>query len=242
MSKIKNWLRAEFVNGVTAADRNFMIIGLALQAIAVVVGFLTGTPDNLLSIVSAFTGVVSVVLCAQKKISFYAFGYIQLLTYVFGVAIPNHLYGEIYENIFYFVTMIWGTVIWARRYKIGTNGAAEVKAKCLTKKQSVWVYASTAIGTLILWRVLARTDDPVPFTDAITTIPAFVAQVLMMFGYRDQWSLWLVEDLTSVIMFAIVGNWVMLAQYVFWSINCIYGWNKWSEPSVKYIEANAERA
>ena len=42
-------------------------------------------------------------------------------------------------------------------------------------------------------------------------------------------------DVTSVVMFIILGNWVMVAQYIFWTINCIYGWVKWSKSS-KAIE------
>ena len=62
-----------------------------------------------------------------------------------------------------------------------------------------------------------------------------MAQILLTFGYREQWVGWLIEDVTSVVMFIILGNWVMVAQYIFWTINCIYGWVKWSKSS-KAIE------
>ena len=55
------------------------------------------------------------------------------------------------------------------------------------------------------------------------------SMILMMLGYRDQWIGWAIEDITSLVMFIILGNWVMVAQYVFWTINCIYGWYKWSK-------------
>lgn len=231
MTNVKKWLKAEFVNGQKPFDWIFMAFGLLLQAFAIWYGYATGTPDNIPSIISAITGIVSVVLCAQGKISFYVFGFIQLFTYVFGVAIPNHLYGEIWENVFYFITMIIGIVIWFKNYKKPetTNDKAEVKAKKLDFKGNVITYTIMAIGTIIVWFVLKRTDDPVPFFDAITTVPAFIAQIFLMLGYRDQWVGWIIEDITSIIMFAIIGNWVMLAQYIFWTINCVYGWIKWTK-------------
>ena len=86
MNKVNNFLKSEFINGRKPFDWVYLGIGLALQIIAIIYGFCTGTPDNTLSIISGITGVVSVILCAQGKISFYVFGYIQLFTYVFGVA------------------------------------------------------------------------------------------------------------------------------------------------------------
>ena len=78
--KINQFLKSEFMNGQTAFDWMFMASGIALQVFAVVYGLVSGTPDNMASIVSALTGVVSVVLCAQGKISFYVFAFVQLFT------------------------------------------------------------------------------------------------------------------------------------------------------------------
>lgn len=91
MTKIKEYLHSELLSGKKPFDWLFLCVGLAMQFLAIWYGFVTGTPDNLLSIISGLSGVVSVVLCAQGKISFYLFGYIQLFTYVFGAALPNHL-------------------------------------------------------------------------------------------------------------------------------------------------------
>lgn len=226
--KIKNALRAEFLEGKTLFSWLFLAFGILLQVFAIVYGYVTGTPDNVASIISGLTGIVSVVLCAEGKISFYAFGYVQLLTYVFGVAVPNHLYGEIWENVFYFITMIYGTYVWAKNYHKKENGSAEIISKRLNKTWGAVVYAVMVIGIGVLTAVLKNTNDPVPFFDAITTVPAMGAQILMMLGYRDQWVGWIIEDIASLIMFIILGNWVMVAQYTFWTINCIYGWIKWS--------------
>lgn len=229
MKKVRNILRSEFINGQTKFDWLFMFFGIALQVFAIVYGYMTGTPDNAASIISAITGVVSVVLCAQGKISFYVFGYIQLFTYVFGVAIPNHLYGEIYENIFYLVTMVYGTFVWAKNYRVKQNGSSEIKAKRMSKTGFVAAHTLMTILTVVLAVILKCTDDPVPVFDAITTVPAFTAQIFLMLGYREQWFGWVIEDISSVIMFILIGNWVMVAQYVFWTVNCVYGWYKWSK-------------
>ena len=71
MNKIKKILEQEFVNGYTWFDKLFMISMLALQIIVFVI-----VPDTLLSIVCGISGVISTVLCAKGKISFYFIGFI----------------------------------------------------------------------------------------------------------------------------------------------------------------------
>ena len=228
-----NKMKAEFINGRTLFDWLFLALGLFLQALAIAYGYMTGTPDNLVSIISSITGVISVVLCAQGKISFYLFAYIQMFTYTFGVAIPNHLWGEAWENLFYFITQTYGIYAWYKIYRIKEdNNSAEVKAKKLNTLGWILTTGVLIIGVTILTVVLHQTNDPQPFLDAISTIPAFIAQILMVLGYREQWLHWLIIDIASVIMFIMVGNWVMVAMFVFWTINCIYGWYKWTKSAI----------
>jgi nicotinamide mononucleotide transporter len=238
MTKIKNALKAEFITGRTTFDWIFLLCGICLQTFAIVYGFMSGNPESWVSIVSGLTGIVAVVLCAQGKISFYVFGYIQLLTYVFGIAIPFALWGEVIENIFYFVTMVYGTYIWFKNYKKKENGSTEIAAKKLSKKG--WIISialltgfTVATGLFLtnahlLLPTIFTEADPTPWLDAITTVAPFIAQIFMMLGYRDQWAFWIVEDIISIIMFIILGSWVMVAQYLFWTVNCIYGWYMWS--------------
>lgn len=231
---IKKILREEFINGKTKFDWFFLSLGLVMQIIAIIYGYATGTPDNLVSIISSISGVLSVVLCAQGKISFYVFGFVQLFTYVFGVAIPNKLWGETWENLFYFVTMLYGIYVWIKLYnKKIDNDSAEVKAKKLGVLGWCLTIGALVIGVTVLTIVLRHTQDPLPFLDAISTIPAFIAQILMVAGYREQWLHWCIIDVASTIMFLMIGNWMMVAMFIFWTLNCIYGWYKWSK-SAKY--------
>ena len=239
MYKVKNALKAEFINGRTVFDWIFLLCGILLQTFAIVYGFMSGNPESWVSIVSGLTGIVAVVLCAQGKISFYLFGYIQLLTYVFGIAIPFALWGEVIENIFYFVTMVYGTYIWFKNYKKKENGSTEIDAKKLSKKGWLISLSILIVGTIMTGILLTNAHiwfpsifpeaDPTPWLDAITTIAPAVAQIFLMLGYRDQWFFWIIEDIISIVMFVILGSWVMVAQYLFWTINCIYGWYMWSK-------------
>ena len=62
MDKMKTVLKNEFVSGKTWFDWAFLAVGLFLQIIAIVTGFISGEPESIGLIISGLAGVVSVVL------------------------------------------------------------------------------------------------------------------------------------------------------------------------------------
>jgi nicotinamide mononucleotide transporter len=51
----------------------------------------------------------------------------------------------------------------------------------------------------------------------------------MVKRYREQWVLWLLIDLFCIKMWWVAGNWSMVAMYIAWTANCIYGWINWTK-------------
>lgn len=196
---------------------SFAILGVVLQIIA----FLY-TGASLLSLVSGVSGIFAVVLCAERKMSFWVFAWIQLITYLV-LAFDQKLWGEVAENIFYAITMIGGMFIW-NKYKENDL----VKSRRLEPGWLMNIYYFGLIGVLGLWLILNYTNDTQPFMDSITTVPAIIAQILMIMAYREQWYFWLIIDVASIYMWAVAGNWCMVAQFVFWTVNCLYGIKKWN--------------
>lgn len=236
--KFGQLLKEEFINGKKPVDWAMLVVGLTLQTLAIVLGFVSGTPDSVGLIISGITGVISVVLCSQGKISFYIFGYIQLFTYVFCFALPQHLWGEFIENIMYAISMIIGIIIWARNYR-HNNGqkSIEIKAKKLGIKGNIvtaLIFIAGTIGYYLFLKTVPMFGaiDSQPFVDSITSVPAYIAQFFMVLGYREQWIYWLILDIGSVVLAIRAGSWVMTAQFVFWCINCVYGFILWHKSAV----------
>ncbi len=201
-------------------DYGFILFGVLLQVIC----FLF-TKDNLLSFICGLSGAINVVLCSQRKLSFYLFAYIQMFTYIIIIC-QQHLWGELVENIFYVITTTIALFIWIKNYN---KEEKEVETQKLTKNGWIIYCSMTIIGTILLYIILLHTNDPKPFLDAVSTVPAFIGQFLLMFRYREQWIMWLVVDITTLILWISIGNIFMVMQYVFWIINCIYGYIKWSK-------------
>ncbi len=222
--QIRHFLSAEILAGRTTFDWCFIVLGLLVQVVIFII-----RPDSVLSFVSALAGIMSVVLCAQGKISTFFFGFIQVGTYLV-LALEQFLYAEVAQNVFYFLTMIYGIFVWFRRYGINEKGSAELKPRHL--KPVVWIVAVIAIivSSVITGYLLNRyTNDTQPYLDAFTTVPAIFAQMLMIFGYREQWIVWLVIDIGLTIIWFRAADYCLTAQHLFWCANCIYGYINWSK-------------
>lgn len=227
MERIKDFFVKEFVNGYTFFDRAFMVAMLLVQIIVFCIA-----PDSLLGIIAGISGVISVVLCAKGKISFYFIGFVQTTTYLF-LAYQNCFYGEVIENIFYLVTMVIGIFIWKNNSTVDESGSAHVEALNFTPKQWVLSITATIICTVAMGYFLTTIGSHQAYTDAATNVMAIFAQILMIKRYREQWVWWLVIDLFCIKLWFVAGNWSMVAMYVAWTINCVYGWYNWTKLNAK---------
>lgn len=196
----------------------FIIAGIATQAVAYAL-----SEDSLLSLVSGTAGVISVVLCSQRKLSFYFWGFLQIGTFVV-ICINEHLYGKLFENGFCLITMIAGLLMW-KRYQQGDS----VSTRKLSRSDMWWILGNSAVSIVVFCGMLRMIGGEQPFMDSFTTILAMVAQALMILRYRESWLFWLVVDIACIIMWYNEGNWCMTVQYIFWTANCIYGLIKWNK-------------
>ena len=230
MENIKERLSSEFLKGYSLFDRLFLIGMLLLQIIIFILH-----PDSLIGIISGISGVISVVLCAKGKISFYSIGFIQTISYLF-LAWDNRFYGEVIENIFYLVTMVWGIFIWQKSLTKTSDGSTQVIVKKFTMSQWILSIIGTTVATIIMGYWLNSISSSQPYTDAATNIFAIFAQLLMIKRYKEQWIWWLLIDVLCIKMWFVAGNWSMVAMYIAWTINCIYGWYNWSKLNKLYSE------
>ena len=175
--KISNWANAN------PAAVVLIFIGIVLQGIFLVLQHAHGpllvieaselTSYDMISFLSGLLGVFAVVLCSQRKLISYAFGITQILTYLI-IVWHDALYAKIAENVFYLITMAIGIFIWNNHYDID-----KVEVKHLSKKMLWILLASTAVLSTIIGFGFSFTNDIHPYIDSFTTLPAFVAQILI---------------------------------------------------------------
>lgn len=207
-----------------ASDRSmwlFLVTGLLVQIIT-----FCAVPHNPWAMVSGMLGICSVVLGAKGNILTFFFGFAQVGTYTYLCCV-EHFYAEIAINIYYFFTMIYGVYCWRRRLK---NSTLQVQTRRLSRRIfPLLTVAIVVLSIFVGWLLSRYTDDPQPYLDAMTTVPAIAAQILMVMAYREQWYLWLMVDVLALVMWVRAENYCMAAQYAFWCANCVYGYIQWTK-------------
>jgi len=223
MDAIKNWTLKHFWTGYNTFEKLFLLFGVLLQIVVFMI-----IPDTPLNIIAGLAGVVSVVMCAKGRTMFYFVGFIQTCTYLV-LAWQNNFYGEVLENLFYFVTMIWGIFVWKKNEVKNEDGTEDVLAKVFTPSQWFWSIFCTIVATIVMGYWLNSIGSAQAYTDAATNVMAIFAQLLMVRRYREQWVWWLVIDVFCIKLWFVAGNWSMVAMYIFWTANTIYGFINWSK-------------
>ena len=201
---------------------SFLLVGILVQCITYAL-----MPDSLWSLFSGLLGICSVVLGAHGNILTFVFGFAQVGTYTY-LCVQERFYAEIALNIFYFITMIYGVYVWKKR--LTKENSLQIHTRKLSYKLAPVLVISVVLLSLVVgWLLQRYTDDPQPYLDAFTTVPAIVAQILMVLAFREQWYIWILVDILALVMWLRAGNYCMAAQYLFWCANCVYGYIQWSK-------------
>ena len=213
----------------------FLIAGVIVTNI--IYSVLTGTMDVVGSI-AGITGVLCVVLVAKGSIWNYAFGLVNVSLYAW-ISYKAALYGDAGLNALYYLPMQFiGWWQWRKRGAAmseseSAGDGVQVKARRLDWSQRVLLVlgcfaAVTAVGFLLKYL-----GDPQPFKDSATTVLSVVAQALMALAFMEQWALWIITNVISVIMWGVcvlrgeAHAGVMVIMWVFYLLNSINGFRVW---------------
>lgn len=218
-----NYLKREMWDGFSVPERMFMWGMVLLQIVVYIIA-----PDSWYGVVAGIAGCISVVLTAKGRWLMYPIGFIQNFTYTV-LAFQNMFYGEVIEQIFYVVTMIWGMFAWARNMTTNEDGTQDVKTRKFGWAEWIVTTIGVVSGTYLFGNWLNSIGAAQAYTDAATNVMALFAQVLMVKRYREQWILWILIDVFCIKMWWVAGNWSMVAMYVAWTANCFYGWYNWTK-------------
>ena len=213
----------------------FLIIGVIASNI--IYSVLSGNVD-LVGSVAGIAGVLCVVLVAKGSIWNYLFGIINVSMYAY-ISYKADLYGDAALNALYYVPMQFiGWWQWRKRgaamsqAEAGDRGV-QVKARRFTWEQRLMLGLGCAAAVIVGGYVLKYFGDPQPFKDSATTVLSVVAQALMALAFMEQWALWIVTNIISVIMWCIcvargdAHAGVMVIMWVFYLLNSLNGLRVW---------------
>ncbi|MBU8891629.1 MAG: nicotinamide riboside transporter PnuC [Bacteroidales bacterium] len=186
--------------------------------------------DSFVGVVASLTGIWCVVLVAKGKIANYYFGIISVIAYAY-VAFSSQYYGEVMLNMIYFLPMQFvGIYLWRKRTV--SKKKNNIRVRYMTNKQRILWFLVTIAGTILYGYFLKYLGGNLPFIDSSSTVMSVIAMILMVFVFVEQWVLWILVDIVSVIMWFTVlingGNDVaVLVMWIAFLANAIYGLYNW---------------
>lgn len=213
----------------------FLIAGVIASNI--IYSLLSGNVDIVGSI-AGIAGVLCVVLVAKGNIWNYLFGIVNVSMYAY-ISYKASLYGDAALNALYYVPMQFiGWWQWRKRgaavSETEAGGAGvQVKARRFTWHQRAILALGCAAGVIAVGYVLKHYGDPQPFKDSATTVLSIVAQALMALAFMEQWALWIITNVISVVMWSIcvvrgeAHAAVMVIMWVFYLLNSLNGFRVW---------------
>ena len=212
----------------------FDVIWLAV-ATAVILGLSIYWKDTWMSLLAALTGVWCVILTGKGKRSSFIFGLINVIFYAI-VAFQAKYYGEVMLNVIYYLPMNF--VGWFAWKKHMNDDTGEVVKERLTLKKSVIVYALTAVAIFVYGLILKALGGNLPYIDSMSTVISVVAQILSIKRLMEQWVLWIVVDVVTVIMWAVhfAQGGETIATLAMWSVylvNAFIMFIRWYKESKK---------
>lgn len=222
-------------NKILSAYDWFLIVGVIVSN--VVYSLLSGNVD-IIGSVAGVAGVLCVVLVAKGSIWNYVFGVVNVSLYAY-ISYKASLYGDAGLNaLYYFPMQFIGWWQWRKRgAAVSQNEAGgqsvQVKARRFSWKQCALLFAGCAVAVVAGGFLLKHLGDPQPFKDSTTTVLSIVAQALMALAFMEQWVLWIITNIVSVVMWCVcvargdAHATVMVIMWVFYLMNSLNGLRVW---------------
>lgn len=209
--------------------------------------------------VGTVAGLLCILLASFEKTINYLFGLINVTLFAV-IFFQIQLYANLLLQVFFFGANIYGWYAWSR---MSSAQEAELKIRWLSLPKALMTLVISILaiifltlnidvvfGRLATWAVellnlfganltLPILDpDAFPFWDSTMTVLSVVAMILMTRKYVENWLLWVVINVISVVIFFIQGVYAMSLEYLILLGIALNGSRLW----IKSAKQNGSRA
>ena len=207
-------------------NKKKLIIGLQVVATVYLLGNMLYSnlqAFDLMSTAMGLLGLFGNILLAHKKSSTFA---LNMSNNILGgiLSFQNRFFAEVGMNFIYFITQALQGIPYFRNHK---NETGEVETK--SEIEPIKIITYIAFGTLAMGLISKYFDGNMVVLDSIQNGIAIGAQLRQMNGNADGWLLWVLSNIINIIVWASVGNWILVASFAAYAVVAISGYLNWSE-------------
>lgn len=205
-----------------------------MACVAVVV---VSDPNDKVTTLATLANVICVILMAKGRISNWYWGILGAFLMVF-VSIKFNQLGLAITNAVFVVFQVMGLLSWSKAMK-GT-GVADVPIRTLSWDSNVdfthWVMSLSAVPICsVLLIVYLKTFGVLDSSifDTLVFALSMSGLYLSYLRYKEQWIFWILSDIVALSLWIPLsingeGSWSVVAMWVVFLINAIFGFYKWN--------------
>ncbi|KAB7705079.1 nicotinamide riboside transporter PnuC [Plesiomonas shigelloides] len=193
-------------------------------------------------------GLLCIWFASKEKIINYLFGLINVTLFA-AIFFQIQLYASLLLQVFFFVANVYGWYAWSRQT---ADNEAALKIRWLSRSKAltltgvcvvaiilmsqfidpVFAFLTTVAIDLMQGMGLAVTmpelqPDAFPLWDSAMLVLSIAAMILMTRKYVENWLLWIVIDLISVVIYAVQGVYAMSLEYILLTAIAVMGSVTW---------------
>lgn len=194
--------------------------------------------------IGTLAGLLCIWLASLEKIVNYAFGLLNVTLFA-AIFFQIQLYASLLLQLFFFVANIYGWYAWSRQTS-DNQQALKIRWMPLPKALICGALCVLAIALMTVYidpvfAFLTRTSvalmqglglnvvmpelqpDAFPFWDSCMMVLSIAAMILMTRKYVENWLLWVVINIISVMIFARQGVYAMALEYAILTVIALNG-------------------
>ncbi|KAB8313058.1 nicotinamide riboside transporter PnuC [Erwinia endophytica] len=198
--------------------------------------------------IGTVAGLLCIWLASLEKISNYAFGLVNVTLFAM-IFFQIQLYASLLLQVFFFVANIYGWYAWSRQTAENQN-LLHIRWMTLPKALGWAGSCVVAIGLMTLYinpvfawlthvavslmqglglsvAMPALQPDAFPFWDSCLMVLSIAAMILMTRKYVENWLLWVIINIISVMLFARQGVYAMSLEYAILTLIALNGCWLW---------------
>ncbi|KAB7687702.1 nicotinamide riboside transporter PnuC [Plesiomonas shigelloides] len=193
-------------------------------------------------------GLLCIWFASKEKIINYLFGLINVTLFA-AIFFQIQLYASLLLQVFFFVANVYGWYAWSRQ---NADNEAVLKIRWLSRSKAltltgvcvvaiilmsqfidpVFAFLTTVAIDLMQGVGLSVTmpelqPDAFPLWDSAMLVLSIAAMILMTRKYVENWLLWIVIDLISVVIYAVQGVYAMSLEYILLTAIAVMGSVTW---------------
>ncbi|MCR5536125.1 MAG: nicotinamide riboside transporter PnuC [Succinivibrio sp.] len=180
--------------------------------------------NSALELVTTVLGIIYLYLEYRASIYLWLLGIIMpaLDIYLFAT---HGMYAYACISGVFVLTAVYGVLCW----KLGLPQGEERPIVHLTlRKLMVYLLLMVLLWWLCAFVLRHYTDSEVPWLDSFTTAASLVGILALAAKYAEQWLVWLIVDVVSVVLFVQQSLYFRAVLYAVFALVAIQGYRKWS--------------